>query len=89
MPYEEGAVRYGKDGITPMSIEEWTDNLVHEAPHLFEISAGSGASTNGPGGAGLNDKNPWTKEHWNLTRQGEIFKRDPIKAEQLKRSAKR
>ncbi|MEI8292064.1 MAG: hypothetical protein WCH99_21550, partial [Verrucomicrobiota bacterium] len=29
-------VRYGRDGITPMSVEEWVDAQVSEAPHLFE-----------------------------------------------------
>lgn len=28
-------------------------------------------------------KNPWTKEHWNLTEQGRIYREDPEKAKRL------
>ncbi len=31
---EGKSVRYGKDGVTPMTLEEWTDAQVQEAPHL-------------------------------------------------------
>jgi hypothetical protein len=37
------AVVYGKDGTTPMGIEEWIRNIQPEAPHLFEPSGGGGA----------------------------------------------
>ncbi|MEI8292263.1 MAG: hypothetical protein WCH99_22560, partial [Verrucomicrobiota bacterium] len=30
------SVRLGKDGTSPMSLEEWVDAQVSEAPHLFE-----------------------------------------------------
>src|SRR5512137_2545147 len=40
-------VRVGKDGITPMNLEEWVDLQVAEAPHLFESNAGGGASSAG------------------------------------------
>jgi vacuolar-type H+-ATPase subunit I/STV1 len=33
-------IRYGKDGVTPMTLDEWIDSLVTEAPHLFEPSVG-------------------------------------------------
>lgn len=85
VPYIDGAVRYGKDGTSPMTVDEWAEGLVQAAPHLFESSAGSGAASQSSGGA--QERNPWAKEHWNLTRQGEIFLKDPAKAEQLKRSA--
>lgn len=45
-------VRYGRDGITPMTLEEWVDAQVADAPHLFESNAGGGAAGNGAGGAG-------------------------------------
>jgi len=71
--------RYGKDGITPMSLEEWVETQVSEAPHLFEANAGGGAAGSGaaaPGGAGLG-KNPFRKESWNLTEQMKLMKTDP------------
>src|SRR5215204_4120691 len=41
-------VRYGKDGITPMTLEEWIDTQVSEAPHLFESNAGAGSGASAP-----------------------------------------
>ena len=35
-------VRAGKDGVTPMTLDEWVDAQVSEAPHLFESNAGGG-----------------------------------------------
>jgi hypothetical protein len=60
-------VRYGKDGLTPMTLEEWTDAQVAEAPHLFESNAGGGSACNGPGGAGTRTtvKNPFRRDTWN------------------------
>ena len=45
-------VRFGKDGVTPMTLEEWVDAQVSDAPHLFESNAGGGAAGNGSGGVG-------------------------------------
>src|SRR5215813_10427406 len=85
-------VRVGKDGITPMTLDEWVDQQVADAPHLFESNAGSGASGagspygNGSGGAGNNRsvKNPFRKETWNLTEQMKLQKSDPQLAARLK-----
>lgn len=83
-------VRYGRDGLTPLSIEEWVDGQVAEAPHLFEANSGGGANNqNGAGGAGLRGvgKNPFRKETWNLTEQMKIAKNDPQLAARLKAAA--
>ena len=85
-------VRAGKDGITPMTLDEWVDQQVADAPHLFETSAGGGAGGassqygNGSGGAGGNRsvKNPFRKETWNLTEQMKLQKTDPQLAARLK-----
>jgi hypothetical protein len=51
-------VRLGKDGIAPMTLDEWVDQQVADAPHLFESNAGGGGGGatshygNGSGGAG-------------------------------------
>lgn len=42
----KGNVIYGKDGDTPLSVDEWVKNLKNSAPHLFEGMRGGGA----PGG---------------------------------------
>jgi hypothetical protein len=82
-------VRYGKDGLTPMTLEEWTDAQVAEAPHLFESNAGGGAAGNGSGGVGTRTtvKNPFRKETWNLTEQMKLTKSDPHLAARLKAAA--
>ena len=84
------SVRYGKDGITPMTLEEWVDAQVSDAPHLFESNAGGGASGNGAGGAAGSQrsvKNPFRKDTWNLTEQMKLQKSDPGLAARLKASA--
>ena len=82
-------VRYGKDGLTPMTLEEWVDAQVSEAPHLFESNAGGGAAGNGSGGAGNKGsvKNWFRKDTWNLTEQMKLQKSDPGLAARLKAAA--
>jgi hypothetical protein len=84
-------VRVGKDGITPMTLDEWVDLQVADAPHLFEANAGSGSgntngATNGVGG-GRSVKNPFRKETWNVTEQMKLVKSDPHLADRLKAAA--
>ena len=83
-------VRYGKDGISPMTLEEWVDAQVTDAPHLFESNAGGGAAGNGAGGAAGSQrsvKNPYRKDSWNLTEQMKLQKTDPSLAARLKAAA--
>lgn len=85
-------VRVGKDGITPMTLEEWVDAQVSDAPHLFESNAGGGAAGDASGGgattrAGRSVKNPFRKETWNLTEQMKLLKSDPGLAARLKAAA--
>ena len=79
-------VRAGKDGVTPMTLEEWVDAQVSEAPHLFESTAGGGAAGNGSGGAGNKGsvKNPFAQATWNLTEQMRLQKSDPNLAARLR-----
>ena len=82
-------VRLGKDGVTPMTLDEWVDQQVADAPHLFEMNAGGGAVGNGSGGAGGNRsvRNPFRKESWNLTEQMKLEKTDPALAARLEAAA--
>jgi hypothetical protein len=83
-------VRYGRDGVTPMTLEEWVDAQVADAPHLFESNAGGGAAGNpAGGGTGSNRsvRNPFRKETWNLTEQMKLQKSDPGLAARLKAAA--
>jgi hypothetical protein len=82
-------VRVGKDGITPMNLEEWVDLQVAEAPHLFESNAGGGAAGDASGGGGATRatrsvKNPFRKDTWNITEQMKLMKSDPQLAARLK-----
>jgi len=40
---DKGQVIYGKDGQTPMAVEDWLVTLKKNAPHLFAGSQGGGA----------------------------------------------
>ena len=80
--------RPGKDGMAPMTLAEWVDALVSDAPHLFEANAGGGAAGSSSGGAGNRSvRNPFRKETWNVTEQMKIQKNDPQMAARLKASA--
>ena len=80
--------RTGKDGVSPMTLAEWVDALVSDAPHLFEANAGSGAAGSGGGAAGNRSvKNPFRKESFNFTEQMKIQKSDPQLAARLKAAA--
>ena len=78
--------RMGKDG--PMTLAEWVDALVSDAPHLFEANAGGGAAGSGSGGAGnRSGKNPFAQATWNLTEQMKLQKTDPQLAARLEAAA--
>jgi len=79
--------RYGKDGTSPMTLAEWVDALVSDAPHLFEANAGGGAVGSGSRGAGTGVANPFRKESWNVTEQMKLQKNDPSLAARLKAAA--
>ncbi len=80
--------RLGKDGYSPMTLAEWVDALVSDAPHLFESNAGGGAASNvSGGGARSSGKNPFRRETWNLTEQMKLKKSDPQMAARLEAAA--
>jgi hypothetical protein len=82
---------YGPDGVSELTVQQWIDQLASkEAPHLFEANSGGGAP-GGSGGAGRNGwgggPNPWRKDSWNVTRQMELIRRDPVTARRLAEEA--
>ncbi|HEU5071086.1 MAG TPA: hypothetical protein VFV96_11840 [Verrucomicrobiae bacterium] len=86
--FDGDKVRTGKDGVSPMTLAEWVDVLVSDAPHLFEANAGGGAAGSSSGGAGIRSvRNPFRKETWNVTEQMKLQKDDPQLAARLKASA--
>lgn len=48
---------------------------------------GVGSGANPAGGGASGQKNPWLREHWNLTEQGRITRENPDKARQLRAAA--
>lgn len=59
VPHEGDKPIYGKDGVNPMSVDEWINGLAKNAPHLFESSQGGGARGSGSG-AGTGDRSKMT-----------------------------
>jgi len=59
-------------GVTPgLTPKEWLKDKQESAPHWWPASVGGGSrGGGGPGGAGVGANNPWSKEGWNLTKQG-------------------
>lgn len=87
--FDGDTARVGKDGVSPLTLAEWVDALVSDAPHLFEANAGGGAAGSSAGGAGVSTRatgvvNPFRKESWNLTEQVKLLKNDPGLAARLK-----
>jgi hypothetical protein len=81
-------LRTGKDGFSPMTLAEWVDGLVGDAPHLFEANAGGGAVGFGSGGVvNRSGANPFRKESWDVTEQMRIMRNDPQLAARLRAAA--
>lgn len=73
-------------GVTPgVSPEVWLTDIQSKKPHWWGESVGGGAS----GGQGRTNtgENPWKRDSWNVTKQGQIIRQDPRKAEQLAKAA--
>ena len=84
---ETGAV-VTKDnvGVTPgISADVWLTDMQAKRPHWWGPSQGGGAGGNRGGVSGVT--NPWSKDAWNLTEQGRIYKENSGKAEQLAKAA--
>lgn len=61
-------------GVTPgLTPKEWLKDMQDKAPHWWPPSVGGGAR-GGTGPNGSRTNNPWTKENWNVTRQGALVK---------------
>lgn len=77
-----GQKRYGKSS-DPMGPDEWAEELVGSAPHLFDPNSGGGAAGSG-GAKKFAGANPWKKESFNITEQMKVTKSDPDLAKRLK-----
>jgi hypothetical protein len=84
---ENRKARYSENGSTYMTPEEWSKELIANAPHLFVPSNGSGANGSGELGGKSTSENPWLSGSYNLTKQGELLTENPTHASQLAREA--
>lgn len=82
---KDGKEVFGAAG-TAMGVKEWLAMQVTAAPHLFGKSSGSG-SGGGGGGGGAVTKNPFEKQHWNLTEQSKLYVANRAEADRLKQEA--
>ncbi|MCK5612910.1 hypothetical protein KAR91_64145 [Candidatus Pacearchaeota archaeon] len=84
---EDGTV-LTKDGVgvTPgIAPDIWLSEMQDKRPHWWPAAQGGGA--NGGGGGGGFADNPFSAEHWNMTKQGAAQREDPAKAERMAKSA--
>ena len=73
-------------GVTPgIAPDIWLSEMQDKRPHWWPLAQGGGAG-GGAGGTGF-AKNPWSKEHWNLTDQGRAIREDRTKAERMAAAA--
>lgn len=81
----------GKNGIDPMTIDEWVEKQTTDAPHLFEPNSGGGGGGNNNQGGGGQGKgpNPFMKgtKDWNVTKQMQLSKADPALAQRYREQA--
>lgn len=74
-------------GVTPgVTPDVWLTEMQQKRPHWWPPSQGSGATGSGSGGGF--PQNPWSKDNWNLTKQGEVIRTQGAeKAAQMAKSA--
>lgn len=75
-------------GVTPgVDAVVWLTEMQQKRPHWWGPTEGGGSGgSNRNGGAGAGD-NPWTSANWNMTKQGQIYRENSARAEQLAKSA--
>lgn len=74
-------------GVTPgVDTKTWLSEMQQKRPHWWPTSQGGGA-TGGKGGAVAGVNNPWTREGWNLTEQGRIYRDNAQQADMLAKAA--
>lgn len=89
----EAFVKYSDDGPYfeiggfKVDSEAIKAKMQSDYPFLCAGTGATGGQAPGSNGKAVGGENPWKKETFNLTKQAEIQKNDPQKAEQLKSAA--
>lgn len=85
----EGGEVLTKDevGCTPgITADIWLSEMQEKRPHWWPRSEGGGSTGSGNGDTGFAN-NPFKRETWNLTKQGELLRSDRTKAERMAKAA--
>lgn len=85
--YKQGGLEkfaFDKDG-KPVGIDDLLKPLKESSPHLFKNEQRGGYEPRGGGKPSVS--NPFAKETWNLTKQGEILRSNPTQAAELAAAA--
>ena len=85
--FDRSKLSIAEDG-TVLGIDEQLTALKEQYKDLFKPDL-KGREPNNIGGAPPGTKNPWSKEHFNLTEQGRILRENPELAAQLQAAAKK
>jgi hypothetical protein len=80
------ASKISLDGENLLGFDEQIAALKKSDPYLFGVEL-KGRTPEGTGKSQQAQENPWKKETWNLTKQGEITKTDPDLAAKLRAQA--
>lgn len=80
--------RYGSRGL-PVTVEALALEFREKFPRNFkaDVKPGSGAGGGSGAGTAYAGKNPFSKEHWNLTEQGKLFRDNKGLYDRLKAEA--
>lgn len=79
--FDKSKLSIAEDG-TVLGIDEQLAVLKEQYKDLFKPDV-KGKEPNNIGSSSLGQKNPWSKEHFNLTEQGKLIRENPEKARQL------
>ena len=85
--FDRSKLSIAEDG-TVLGIDEQLTALKEQYKDLFKPDL-KGREPNNIGGTPPGVKNPWSKEHFNLTEQGRILRENPELAAQLQAAAKK
>ena len=78
--FDMDRVKLGDDG-TVTGVNEQLEELRKSKAFLFKT--GNTVTDYNPQNGSPAEGNPWTKEHFNLTEQGKIYKEDPARAKAM------
>ena len=79
--FDKSKLSIAEDG-TVLGIDEQLKTLKEQYKDLFKPDV-KGKEPNNIGESSISTKNPWSKEHFNLTEQGKLIRENPEKARQL------